>query len=71
MYDSHSGIVNIIPEIANDQSITKSKTASIDLEKSMEELFVQYFEHKHAQRPNEDIMNLLKEVMSTDKSDSK
>lgn len=61
LYQAHDGIVTIIPEIRN-KDILKSERSSIDLNQSIDELFVQYFHFKHGQFPNEEIIELFKEI---------
>ncbi len=66
LYDVHSGIINIIPEIKSINKEVDSKSSNIDLEQNIEELFEQYFKHKKAQEPNDDIMQLLKEILAVE-----
>ena len=60
----HGGIVAIIPEVQNELLIKGSGQKSIDLSKSMNELFADYFRHKKGQNPNEDIMKLFTELLA-------
>ncbi len=60
--DAHSEIVNIIPEIKN-KAFTLNETGKIDLNKSVEQLFVEYFQHVKGQQPDENLMQLFKEVL--------
>ena len=60
---AHDGIVTIIPEIRN-KSQSEDKDKSIDLQQSIPELFRQYFIYKYSQEPNEEIMELFKEVQA-------
>lgn len=60
---AHDGIVTIIPEIRN-RPQSESKDKSIDLQQSIPELFRQYFIYKYQQEPNEEIMELFKEVQA-------
>ena len=60
----HPGIVVIIPEITNMESLAGSKQKQIDLGQSMEALFRDYFKHEKGQEPNEDLMNLFTEIMA-------
>jgi DNA repair protein SbcD/Mre11 len=57
----HNGIVTIIPEVKNVDALIPSQK-SINLNMDMEELFIQYFKHAHGQRPNNDILELFKEI---------
>jgi len=64
---AHTGIISIIPEVKNDDILSKSGKATIDLTQNMEDLFKEYFIYKQGQEPNESIMNLFKEVIAEDK----
>jgi len=65
LVNTHNGIINIIPEIKN-KEILNYNNAQIDISKNIDELFKEYFIHEKGQEPNENIMNLLKEVLSED-----
>lgn len=62
----HDGIVTIIPEIKNQKNGSSGSQKNIDLTKERKELLIEYFEHKYAQPPNEEIMALFNEVLATD-----
>lgn len=64
LFEANPYIVTIIPEVAGgNTSATGNK--HIDLGKNMEELFADYFRHKHqGQDPGTDLMDLLKEVLA-------
>lgn len=66
LHEVHDGIINIIPEIKNKHQNENSKHSNINLEQNVEELFEQYFLYKHGQAPNEDILDLLKEIIATE-----
>jgi DNA repair protein SbcD/Mre11 len=59
--NAHDGIVTIIPEIKNVEAHAPSMR-SIDLNVDMEELFKQYFQYTHGQKPNKEILSLFKEI---------
>ncbi len=61
---AHNGIVTIIPEVLNPDLFAESNKKQIDLNQSMESLFNDYFTHIKGQLPNEDIMNLFKEILA-------
>jgi exonuclease SbcD len=63
---AHQGIVAIIPEIKNQGSDLESKLPTIDLTKSMESLFADYFMHSKKQTPPESILQLFKELLAED-----
>lgn len=60
---AHRGIVSIIPEVTNKTVEAGSEQKNINLDRSMGELFADYFKHEHGQEPNEEIMELFKEVL--------
>jgi exonuclease SbcD len=59
----HSGLVSIIPEVKMMRGEAEGARQKINLNRSMEELFADYFKHEHGQEPNEEIMDLFKEVL--------
>ena len=62
----HDGIVTIIPELKDKSLFDNNASGNIDLSQNMKSLFKQYFEHKHGQEPNQEIMELYKEVLAED-----
>jgi exonuclease SbcD len=60
----HSGIVSIIPEVANTANLVGGHQKQIDLSRSMEDLFRDYFRHEKGQEPGEDLMNLFAEILA-------
>lgn len=65
LYAAHEHIF-IHLQLQNLESLTKNTTKNIDLTKSMEDLFQDFFQHKHAQAPNPEIMDLFQEIMAGD-----
>lgn len=61
---AHDGIISIIPEVKNGESVGDDYRTRIDLNKGMEELFIDYFKHAKGQEPNERILDLFKEVLA-------
>ena len=61
---AHTGIVAIIPEVKNAANLTGSRQKQIDLSRSMEELFRDYFKHEKGQEPGEELMNLFTEILA-------
>lgn len=61
---AHNGIVTVIPEVNNADLLVESSKKQIDLNQSMESLFNDYFTHIKGQIPNEDIMNLFREILA-------
>ena len=65
LYAAHDGIVLLIPDIQNKQAHGEHPQQTIDLNKSMEELFRDYFRSdKKGQEPSDSIMQLFKEILS-------
>lgn len=62
----HKGIVSIIPEVSNTESSIGGRQKQIDLSRSMEDLFRDYFKHEKGQEPNNDLMNLFTEILAED-----
>ncbi len=60
----HPGIVAVIPEVTDAESLMGSRQKQIDLNQTMEELFRDYFKHEKGQEPGEDLMNLFKEILA-------
>lgn len=64
LYAAHDGIISLIPDVQNMGDLGENTKKVIDLNKSMEALFGDYFRHAKGQEPNESIMQLFKEVLS-------
>lgn len=61
---AHDRIVTIIPEVKNASGLVSENKKSIDLTKTMEELFVDYFRHEKGQEPNEELYKLFTEILA-------
>lgn len=61
LVNAHPGIVTIIPEVKH-LSKERANYHDIDLNQDMDSLFKQYFQHRYGQLPNEEIMDLFKEI---------
>ena len=59
--NAHQHIINIIPEIKSAQA-EDAMISKIDIKKNMEELFVDYFQYRKGQKPNDDLMDLFREI---------
>ncbi len=66
---AHKGIIHIKPEILGENSLNSSK--NIDLNKSIDELFWDYFKREKNQEPNEDLKRLFEEVLAVDAQNEK
>jgi exonuclease SbcD len=64
LYFAHEGIVMLIPDVKNRNDWQNDPGDQIDLTKSIEDLFIEYFRHARGQAPNENLLKLLKEVLS-------
>lgn len=64
LLNAHDGIINIIPEVKNKAFILNQQGA-IDLNKSIEQLFKDYFHHNKGQEPDEETLALFKEVLGS------
>lgn len=60
---AHPFIINIIPELANNQQRATSRP---DITKNMQELFADYFTHRYGQPPNDSILQLFKELLAAE-----
>jgi exonuclease SbcD len=61
---SHDGIVDIVPMVLTKDGEKPGTGPIINLRLSVEELFVQYFQHEHDQLPNKQLMDLLREIVA-------
>ncbi len=66
---AHKGIVEIRPEIHDENTLHISK--NIDLDKSIDELFWDYFKREKNQEPNEDLKLLFQEVLAVETENEK
>lgn len=62
LLQAHDGIITIIPELKNLEQLGGAPTQSIDLNQGIENLFKQYFQHRHGQEANAELLELFKEV---------
>lgn len=64
IYQSHGGIVHLIPKIRN-QDFNDNNLSEINLNQDIQALFKDYFKSKNGgQEPNEDLINLFNEIAS-------
>lgn len=64
LYQSHSGIVHLIPKIKN-QETHESNLSEINLNQDIQTLFKDYFKSKNGgQEANEELINLFNEIAS-------
>ncbi len=71
LYDSHNGIVNIIPKVTALHGESQSASQSINLDDDLCDLFRQYFASKNNnQQPNDELIEMLHEVVSMPRSNT-
>lgn len=64
LYQSHQGIVYLIPKVKNDTA-NETYLSEINLNQDIQTLFKDYFKSKNAgQEANEDLINLFNEIVS-------
>ncbi|MBK1895457.1 metallophosphoesterase family protein [Chryseobacterium paridis] len=64
LYQSHSGIVHLIPKVKN-QDFNENKLHEINLNQDIQTLFQDYFKSKNGgQEANEDLMKLFNEILN-------
>ncbi|KFE98861.1 DNA repair exonuclease [Chryseobacterium formosense] len=64
LYQSHSGIVHLIPKIKN-QETDENNLSEINLNQDIQTLFKDYFKSKNGgQEANEELINLFNEIVS-------
>lgn len=63
--EAHPAIVNIIPEVKN-KAFVLNQQGAIDLSKSIEQLFTEYFYRSKGQKPDIAMLELFKEVLGTE-----
>ena len=64
--EAHGGIISVIPMVTGEVAGQAGIKNEINLDKTMEELFKEYFQHKFNHLPNEEIMSLFKEVLAVE-----
>jgi len=65
LYDSHSGIVHIIPDIQLIDAEANLTERRIDLSKDITTLFTDYFQVKHGVKPNEELLEIFNQVLKS------
>jgi exonuclease SbcD len=65
----HQGIITIIPEVISEDLKVENRHKQIDLNRSMEELFCDYFTHEKGQAPSEDIMSIFREILAEEEEE--
>jgi DNA repair protein SbcD/Mre11 len=65
---AHDGIVNLIPQLRHAASQTQDELQAEDLSRDMESLFRLFYTSEKGQEPNEQLMDIFKEVLSKTKA---
>jgi len=68
LYAAHDGIVSLIPDVQMKGDWNDPSQKTIDLNKNMEGLFIDYFRHEKGQEPNEVLLSLFKEIVSEEEA---
>lgn len=64
IYQSHNGIVHLIPKVKN-RELAKQESHEVNLNQNIEILFKDYFKSKNGgQEANEELMNLFNEILN-------
>ncbi len=62
LHETHKGIIAILPQVTNNDA-EKEQTQYVDLSKTVEELFIEYFKSKNnSKTPSNDIIALFREM---------
>jgi exonuclease SbcD len=64
LHSLHPAIIHIIPELTESEGIIRESRKQIDLGKSVQELFSQYYESKFSFPPDKATQDLFQELMS-------
>jgi exonuclease SbcD len=64
LMDAHDGIVALIPDVSVKSDGSQKNHSIIDINKSMDELFVDFFKSKKGQEPNNRLLDLFKETLA-------
>ncbi|MCW3807711.1 metallophosphoesterase family protein [Plebeiibacterium marinum] len=60
----HPGIITLIPQVKNFQSAQDGSKKSVDINKNMNNLFIDYFNTSIGMDPNVEILDLFNEILS-------
>ncbi|MCS6833141.1 MAG: exonuclease sbcCD subunit D, partial [Flammeovirgaceae bacterium] len=64
--EANPRIVHLIPSLMQKDTEKSSSEKSIDPQKHIHELFIEYFKHKKNQEPNTELMQLFQEIINFD-----
>ncbi len=60
----HEGIITLIPQVKMINEDSYSTEANIDINKNINELFIDYFKHTKGIDPNDELMSLFNEIIA-------
>ncbi len=64
IYNSHQGIIHLIPKVKNKETTTNNLN-NINLKQNIQDLFIDYFKSKNAnQEPNQELKDLFNEILN-------
>ena len=63
LYSAHDGLLALIPDVINKSEIQQN-SKTIDLQKNIEDLFLDYFFYREKAEPSDDIIALFKEIIA-------
>ena len=64
IHESHDGIIHIIPVVTKTAAQGESTSVKVNLEQDIHGLFKDFFVSRYRQEPNEDILELFREVQA-------
>jgi exonuclease SbcD len=64
IHESHDGIIYIIPIVSNENQ-DNTQTPRVNIDQDIHGLFKDFFVSKHKQEPNDEILDLFREVLGT------
>jgi exonuclease SbcD len=62
IHESHDGIIHIIPVISKSTTVDENAAAKVNLDQDIQGLFKDFFISKYGQEPNEEILELFREI---------
>ncbi|PVH25372.1 metallophosphoesterase family protein [Sphingobacterium corticibacter] len=62
LQEAHDGIIHIIPIVQSSTSSLATEKPLADLEKDVKSLFVDYFQSRYGQQPNDELLSLFEEI---------
>ncbi len=66
MREAHKHIIHLKPEIREQQPVAAARYDAVQQTGDFQQLFVEFFQHKKGQAPNDDILAIFKEIQAFD-----